>query len=297
MKPLRIIVPIKQVPETGAVKMDEATGVMIRDGVEAIINPLDLYAIEAALRLRERHGGCVTTLTMGPPKAITALREAIAMGVDDAVLISDKFFAGADTWATSNVLASAIRKLGDYDLIICGERATDGDTGQVGPGIAAWLNLPVACYVGKVELIEESRSNSEMPRDSINRQKGSTDVNEVNRTCRVRRLVEDGAEILDVCLPGLITVVKEVADPRLPTLRGKQRAKSATIPVWGAADLGLSRENTGLEGSPTRVVTITRPKVSRICEKLIAGDPASVHTAAMHIFKHISADIGGLRHD
>ncbi|MFZ2957296.1 MAG: electron transfer flavoprotein subunit beta/FixA family protein [Candidatus Ozemobacteraceae bacterium] len=280
---MRIIVPIKQVPETGAVKMDETTGVMIRDGVEAIVNPLDLYAIEAALRLREKHGGRITVLTMGPPKAMSALKEAIAMGVDDAVLVSDRAFAGADTWATSNVLAVAIREIGDFDLIICGERATDGDTGQVGPGIAAWLDLPVAGYVGKIESVESQPG--ENGKECL--------------TMRVRRLVEDGSEILDVQLPGLLTVVKEIADPRLPTLRGKQRAKAAVVPVRGAADLGLPREAIGLEGSPTRVVTISRPKVTRVCEKLMAGDPAAIHVAVNRLAEKFGVGldcIGGGEH-
>ena len=152
---MHIVVPIKQVPETNAVKMDEKTGTMIREGVEAIVNPLDLYAIETAVRLREQYEGDVVAISMGPPKAEAALREAVAMGCDSAVLLSDKAFAGSDTWATSYVLAAAIRKLNNYDLVICGERATDGDTGQVGPGIASSLDLPVATYVGKIEKIQQ----------------------------------------------------------------------------------------------------------------------------------------------
>jgi len=151
---MRIIVPIKQVPETNAVKMDEKTGTMVRDEVEAIVNPLDLYAIEAAIRLRQAHGGQVVAVSMGPPKADKALREAVAMGCDEAVLLTDKAFAGSDTWSTSYVLAQAIRKLGAFDLVICGERATDGDTGQVGPGIASFLDLPVATYVAEIERID-----------------------------------------------------------------------------------------------------------------------------------------------
>jgi electron transfer flavoprotein beta subunit len=259
---MRIIVPIKQVPETNAVKMDEATGTMIREGVEAIINPLDLYAIEIAIRLRERQGGSdaggkgseVVAISMGPPKAIAALREAIAMGCDSAVLISDKAFAGSDTWATSYVLAAAIRRIGGFDLVICGERATDGDTGQVGPGIASFLDLPVATYVGKVDEVAE-------------------------KTCRVHRLVEDGHEVLEMDLPAVLTVVKEVADPRLPTLRGKQKARKMDIPTWGPADLGVAAEKIGLNGSPTRVVKIFRPKVARECEKVVAADESGVATA------------------
>jgi len=255
---MRIVVPIKQVPETNAVKMDEATGTMIREGVEAIINPLDLYAIEIAIRLRERQGNGgaeVIAVSMGPPKAVTALREAIAMGCDSAVLVSGKAFAGSDTWATSYTLAAAIRKIGGYDLIVCGERATDGDTGQVGPGIAAWLDLPVATYVGKVDELAAGR-------------------------CRVHRLVEDGYEVLELDLPAVLTVVKEVADPRLPTLRGKQKARRADIPTWGAADMDIDESRCGLNGSPTRVVRIFRPKVARQCEKVTAADEQAVEQAA-----------------
>lgn len=147
---MRIIVAIKQVPETSNVRMDPETGTMIRSGVETVVNPLDLYAIEAAIQLRDRHGGSVTALSMGPPAAIKALKEAIAMGCDDAVLVSDRRFGGADTWATSYTLSRAIRKIGDFDLIVAGERATDGDTAQVGPGIAAWLDIPVATYVSSI---------------------------------------------------------------------------------------------------------------------------------------------------
>ncbi|MCY2931388.1 MAG: electron transfer flavoprotein subunit beta/FixA family protein [Planctomycetota bacterium] len=252
---MRIVVPIKQVPETSAVRMDEATGTMIREGVEAIVNPLDLFAIEAALRLRESGGGQVTVISMGPPKAAKALREAIAMGADSGVLLSDKAFAGADTWATGLVLAEAIRQLGPFDLVICGERATDGDTGQVGPGIASFLDLPVATYVSRI-------------------------VSVADGVARVHRLVEDGYEVLDVDTPAVLTVVKEVADPRLPTLRGKQRAKAADLPVWGAAQLNLPADAVGLAGSPTRVVNIFLPKVARQCEKFPAADEAGIAQAA-----------------
>jgi len=251
---MRILVPIKQVPQTNAVRMDEQTGTMIREGVEAIVNPLDLYAIETAIRLIEQHGGQSVVVSMGPPKADTALREAVAMGIDQAVLLSDKAFAGSDTWATSYVLAAAIRKLGDFDLVVCGERATDGDTGQVGPGIAAWLDLPVASYVGKIADVADGR-------------------------IRVHRLVEEGYEVLDVQMPAVLTVVKEIADPRLPTLRGKQRAKKADIPTWGPADLDVEPDRLGLSGSPTRVVKIFRPTVARRCRRIVANDEQSVASA------------------
>ncbi|MCD6365653.1 MAG: electron transfer flavoprotein subunit beta/FixA family protein [Planctomycetes bacterium] len=252
---MRIIVPIKQVPETNAVKMDEETGTMIREGVEAIVNPLDLYAIELALRLCDDKGGEVVALSMGPPKAATALREAVAMGCDSAVLVSGGAFAGSDTWATSYVLSRAVRLMGEFDLIICGERATDGDTGQVGPGIASFLDLPVVSYVGKLDAIEGA-------------------------VARVHRLVETGYEILDVDLPAVLTVVKEIADPRLPTLRGKQRARKLDIPTWGPDDLDVEQESLGLKGSPTRVVKIFRPSVTRRCEKILADDDESIDRSA-----------------
>jgi len=251
---VKIIVPIKQVPETSAVKMDPETGTMIREGVEAIINPLDLYGIELAIQLREQFGGEVTAVSMGPPKAAKALREAVAMGCDGGVLLSDRAFAGADTWATGYVLARAIARLGDFDLVICGERATDGDTGQVGPGIASFLDLPVASYVGKVDGVEDGR-------------------------IRVHRLVEDGYEVLKLDLPAVLTVVKEVSDPRLPTLRGKQKAKKTDVPVWTAETVEAEQGCTGLDGSPTRVVKIHRPKVARQCRKVVATDEETTNEA------------------
>ena len=238
---MHIVVPIKQVPETNAVRMDESTGTMIREGVEAIVNPLDLFAIEAALRLKQTHGGRITAVTMGPPKAEKALREAMAMGCDDGVLLTDKAFAGSDTWATARTLAAAIATLAPFDLVLCGERATDGDTGQVGPAVAAFLDLPLATYVGQIEAVADSR-------------------------CRVQRLIEEGRERLELEMPCLLTVVKEIGEPRLPTLRGKQRARRAELTTWSAADLGLGDGEIGLKGSPTRVVRIFRPKVARQCE-------------------------------
>lgn len=213
---MRIVVPIKQVPETSGVKIDETTGTVIREGVDSIINPLDLYAIETAIELSHKQSGETIAISMGPAKAESALKEAISMGIDSGILVSDKDFAGSDTWATSYILAEAIKKIGNFDLIICGERATDGDTGQVGPGIASFLELPVATYVSKIEHFDK-------------------------KYCRLYRLVENGYEILDVELPAVITVVKEVGVPRLPTLRGKQKAKKTNIPVWSSDALSIDK--------------------------------------------------------
>lgn len=252
---MKIIVAIKQVPETSKVKMDPETGTMQRAGLEAIINPLDLYAIEAALRLKETCGGTVTVLTMGPAKAAEALREAAAMGCNDALLISDRAFGGADTWATAYTLAQAVRKLGTFDLILCGERATDGDTGQVGPGLAALLHLPLATYVNKIQPMPDGR-------------------------LRAERSTEEGRQILALPLPALMTVVKEIASPRLPTLSGMKRARALTIPVWGPAEIEADPAKIGLKGSPTRVVKIESPKLTRSTELLLTNTAHELQAAA-----------------
>jgi electron transfer flavoprotein beta subunit len=195
---------------------------------------------------------------MGPPKALEALKEAVAMGVDDAVLVSDRVFGGSDTWATSYALSEAIKKIGNYDLIICGERATDGDTGQVGPGIAAFLDIPVVSYVNKLAEINNER-------------------------CITHRLIETGEDVSSCGYPLLLTVVKEIGDPRLPTLRGKKKARALEIPVWDNATLKLDASSLGLKGSPTRVAKIFRPKVTRECEMLTAGDTNSTEAACAKI--------------
>ena len=249
-----ILVAIKQVPDTDKVRMDPLTGTMVREGVDTIVNPLDLYAIELAIRLREKHGGKVTAFTMGPPAADKALKEAMAMGCDAGVLITDRAFSGSDTWATSYALSRAVAKMGAYDLILAGERATDGDTGQVGPCLAAWLDIPVLTYVGSVESSDE-------------------------RSIVARRLVEEGYQRLLVELPCLLTVVKEVANPRLPTLRGKKFARQAKIAVYGAADLDAEPAYLGLKGSPTKVSKIFYPKVTRGGRMVKASDEASADQA------------------
>lgn len=247
-----ILVPIKQVPETSNVKMDPETGTMLRAGVETVVNPLDLYAIETAIRLKEQYDGTVTALTMGPPLAEKALREAIAMGCDDGVLVSDRRFGGADTWATSYTIAQAIRTIGHFDLVVAGERATDGDTAQVGPGIASWLDIPLATYVAAITAVEPGSSGT-----------GSSSATDTTGALIVERLVEEGYQMLKLTLPGLITVVKEIASPRLPTLRGKKRAKATEIPLLNTENMDLDPAYLGLKGSPTKVVKIATPKVAR----------------------------------
>ncbi|MBS3886707.1 MAG: electron transfer flavoprotein subunit beta/FixA family protein [Dethiobacter sp.] len=259
---MEIMIPIKQVPETSNVKMDKDTGTMIREGVVSVINPLDLYAIETGIQLKEKFGGKVTVCTMGPQSAVKALKEAIAMGCDEGFLISDKKFAGADTWATSYTISEAIKKLGSYDLVIAGERATDGDTGQVGPGIAAWLGLPLATYVSKID-------------------------NVTDESIVVERLVEDGYQILQMPLPALLTVVKEISNPRLPTLRGKKKARACQLQVMSAADLQLNDACIGLKGSPTRVIKIGYPKVSRSGKIFKASGDAGLNEAVDALFQFL----------
>jgi electron transfer flavoprotein beta subunit len=255
---MNILVPVKQVPESSNVKMDSETGTVIRAGVETVVNPLDLYALETALRLREKYGGEITALSMGPPAAMRVLREAAAMGCDRCALLSDRKFSGADTWATSYTLSRAALKLGPFDIIIAGERATDGDTAQVGPALAAWLDMPSLTYVSRVHEIGGGR-------------------------IRAERLVEEGYETIDAPLPCLITVVKEIAVPRLPTLRGKIGSRELDIPVFSADDLAANPDYLGLKGSPTRVVKIETPSISRGGRIIRARDEESVRAAVDEI--------------
>lgn len=250
------IVCIKQVPDTTEIKIDPETNTLIREGVESIINPFDLYAIEEAVRLKEAYGGKVTAISMGPPQVEKALREAVALGVDEIILLSDRKFAGADSWATSHALSTAIRKVGEFDLIFFGQQAIDGDTGQVGPGVAAFLDLPQVCFVKKVEKAEDGSIKAE-------------------------RLMEDGYDVLTMKTPGVVSVVKDINTPRLPSLRGKRAAKKAELTVWNADDLELDEKEIGLNGSPTQVVKIFSPHHDKEVEKLEDLDPEA---AAQKIF-------------
>jgi len=239
---MHIIVCIKQVPNTTEIKIDPVTNTLIREGVESILNPFDAYAVEEAVRLKEVHAATVTAISMGPPQVEETLREVIALGADRIVLLSDRKFAGADTWATSLTLAKAIQKLGDYDLIITGQQAIDGDTAQVGPGIATHLGLPQTCFVRKIESISCNKMVAE-------------------------RLMEDGYDRVEMKLPAVISVVKEINNPRLPSLRGKRNAKSAELTVWNCGDLGIDEKEVGLNGSPTQVIKIFSPKIEKKTER------------------------------
>ncbi|MDF1536187.1 MAG: electron transfer flavoprotein subunit beta/FixA family protein [bacterium] len=245
---MNIVVCIKQVPDTTKVKINPETNTLMREGVDSIINPFDMYAIEEAVRLREAHGGTVTALTMGPPQAESALREAISLGVDEACLVSDRAFAGSDTWATAYTLAAAVSRLGQVDLILCGKQAIDGDTAQVGPSLADQLGIPFVAFVRKIRSVD----SGEMV---------------------VERTFEEGYELVSMPLPGLMTVVKEINEPRLPSLKGKMRAKKAEIRTFAREDLEVQDPCLGLDGSPTRVVKIFSPDLSRDGVKW-TGEPA-----------------------
>lgn len=231
---MKIIVCIKQVPDTAHVKINPETNTLMREGVPSIINPFDMYALEEGLRLKQQAGGTVIALSMGPPQAAESLRESISLGIDEAILLSDRAFAGSDTLATSYTLAKAIVKIGDVDLIICGKQAIDGDTAQVGPGIADKLGMPFISFVKKIEAITPQKM-------------------------KVHRMMDEGYDVVESSLPALITVVKEINVPRLPSLKGKIRAKNYKVSVWGADDLPVEKSRIGLEGSPTKVVKIFNP--------------------------------------
>ena len=236
---MNVIVCLKQVPGTTNVKIDPQTNTLIRQGIENMINPFDTYALEEGVRLKERFAGKVTAVSMGPPQAEAALKEAISLGADEAVLLSDKGFAGADTWATAYTLSSAIHKLEQYDIIICGRQTLDGDTGQVGPELSEMLEIPFVAYVSQIDEIADGQM-------------------------RVQRMVEHGHEVIETPLPAVITVVKEINVPRLPSLRGIAKSKSAVIPVWGVQELVVEPGMVGLSGSFTKVVKIFFPQ--RVCQ-------------------------------
>lgn len=232
---MHIIVCVKQVPDAKDVRLDPATNTLAREGVESIMNPYDRHALEEAVAIKEKVGGSVTVLTMGPPQAEAVLREAIACGADDAVLVSDRAFAGADTWATSYTLAKAIQTLGTRDLVLCGKQAIDGDTAQVGPGLAQRLNVPFVTCVQKTRAVS-------------------------SEAIEVERMMDDGFDVIRLPLPALMTVVKDVNEPRVASLKGKMKAKKAEIKKLSAADIGAEAQCIGLAGSPTKVVRVFSPE-------------------------------------
>ena len=233
---MKILVCVKQVPNTNEVKINPKTGTLIRDGVESILNPDDDNALEAALQIKDANEGTtVTVISMGPPQAAEALRECLAKGADDAVLLSSRAFGGADTWATSNTIAGAIKKIADYDLIFAGRQAIDGDTAQVGPQIAERLGIPQVTYVEEMLKCEGGRLT-------------------------VKRQLEDGYEIIEIPTPCLLTAVKELNTPRYMSVKGIYEACGKEITVWNEHDIVVKPDEIGINASPTKVFRSFTPE-------------------------------------
>lgn len=245
---MNIIVCIKQVPGSTDVKIDPKTNSLIKEG-ERIINPFDMYALEEGMRLKEKYGGKVTAISLGPSQAKDSLKEAIALGIDEVLLLSDPAFEDSDTLATSYILSKAIAKMGAFDIILCGKKTMDGDTGQVGPQLAEQLGIPFAAYVSSIEEIREGY-------------------------IRVQCMVDAGHQKTEMPLPAIITVVKEINVPRLPSLRGLMKSKKADIPVWTAQELSVDMNKIGVSGSPTRIKSYFLPKRTSGGE-LLQGEPES----------------------
>lgn len=262
----RIVVLVKLVPATERVKMDPETGTMIRAGLEMVINPLDLYAVEEAVRIRERRREAVaiTAVTMAPPVADDAVREAIAIGCTDGVHLCSKAFAGSDTWATAYTLSQAVKHLDGVDLVLCGERATDGETGQVGPMVGTMLGMPVLTYVSRIDTSNAGRIVA-------------------------HRAIEGGHEIVECPLPALVSVVKEINEPRLPTLSGKVAARQAKVPVWGPKEIQAEDSLLGLDGSPTRVVSIYYPTLTRTGE-IVSTEDVPVEVCVTRLVEFLQAE-------
>lgn len=255
---MNIVVCIKQVPDSDKVTIDRETNRLNRTGVPSVINPFDENALEMALQLKEKNGGKVTVITMGPPQAQDVLRTALSVGADEAILISDRTFGGADTWATSYTLSLAIKKIAAYDVILFGKQAIDGDTAQVGPGVANFLDLPVIPFVKAIEKTETG--------------------------FKVKRVTEDGYETWEVDGQAAFTVLKEANSLRMPSLKGKVNAKKAVIPTWGAAELGAESEKIGLKGSPTKVNKVFAPPI-KMNREMITGSQDEMVRILIHKLK------------
>jgi electron transfer flavoprotein beta subunit len=250
---VKIAVCIKQVPDTTDVKIDPKTNTLVREGVASITNPFDEYAVEEALLIREKYGGEVHVISMGPPQAIEVLKNALAVGSDKVYLVSDRAFAGADTLATAYALSRTLLTIGEVDLVICGKQAIDGDTAQVGPGIATRLGIPQLTYVSKIR-----------------------EINLEKKKIVVERLLEYGREVVESSLPALLTVVKDINEPRLPSLLGIKKAAKAQIPTLTSKDIGADENKIGLKGSPTWVMKVFSPEARGGSGEVLKGELTEV---------------------
>jgi len=232
---MNILVCIKQVPGTNKVEVDEQTGVLKRAGIESKMNPYDLYALETALRIKESAGGTITVITMGPPQAESIIREAYMMGVDEGYILSDRAFAGADVLATSYTLSQGIKSIGSFDLIICGKQTTDGDTAQVGPAIAEHLDIPHVAWVSKINNVDDKKITVEQD-------------------------LAESVESVELYFPCMITVEKDIVQPRLPSYKRKLETRDKPVKMLTFQDFPDQDENKyGLKGSPTRVEKVFPP--------------------------------------
>jgi Electron transfer flavoprotein, alpha subunit len=265
---LRIIVSIKQVPDADDLRVDPITNTLVREGVPAVVNPPDLHAIEEGVRLKERYGGKVTVITMGPPQGESALRDALAMGADEAYLITDRSMAGADTWATSYTISRAVQKLGGADLYLFGRRAVDGETEQVGPQTAKWLGIPVVGYVSEVREVKE-------------------------RSVVVVKSTESLEEVLEVPLPAVLTILETANKPRQPDINSLIRARTAKIPKLTREDIGAEPNKVGLAGSPTKVIKVQPPPKTRNPEiKYVGKDQDVIDWLVQKIRESLTEDSG-----
>lgn len=270
-----IVTCVKQVPDTTQVKIDPISGTLIREGVPSIINPFDAHALEESLRLKDRYGFKVVVISMGPPSAEMTLRKALALGADDAILLSDRAFGGADTLATSMVLSSAIKRLNEQEgvaLVLCGKQTIDGDTAQVGPGIAARLKYNQLTSVDKVEGVDMEK-----------------------KRIIVRSKFEGRWEILDSCFPAMIAVLREINTPRYPTVPRRLMAEEAKIKVWDNKVMQISEDEIGLRGSATAVRRIFSP--DKAAGQILGGDQVldPEESARMLINKLVSTNLLSLQ--
>ena len=258
---MKMIVCIKQVPSTNEVRLDPVTKTIIRDGRQSVINPFDTYAIEEAVRLKEKLGGTVYAMSMGIPATERLLRDAMARGVDSTVLLTDRAFAGSDTLATSYALSLGAKAIGDFDLIICGKMAVDGDTAQIGPELSAQLGIPYATDI--CEILEASE-----------------------KKLRCKKVIDNGFAEVEIQLPAVISVAKDINMPRLPSISGVRFSLTAPFKSYTAAELGADTARCGLNGSPTQVVKTYTPDRSHKAE-FLQGDASQTAEAVLNICKEV----------
>ncbi len=270
---MHAVVCVKQVPDTSEVRIDPKTNTLIREGVPTIVNPDDTHALEEALRLRDRFGGKVTVISMGPPQAVEALKKCVAFGADEGILLTDRAFAGADTLATSYTLAQAIRRVAadePVDIVLCGRQAIDGDTGQVGPGVARRLDMPQLTFVTRVEAFDPATSE-----------------------ITVHRKLEKGRQVVKAKLPVVLTVVKELNDLRYPSFPDMYRARSYQPKSWTKNEINADQAQLGLRGSPTKVKKTAVPQARQQGEIVATGDVAPEQAAQALLGKFAASGLMG----